>query len=295
MACTGGAASCVDGCPDDPLKMAPGTCGCGEPDTDTDADGTPDCKDECPTVKGKIKKGCGCDVTTADETTCQALLTGLVHRYAFTGSGTAIKDSKGAADGVAVNVALSNTGSLEFTTGDQYADLPNGIVSKLTNVTLEAWVTWQGGNNWQRVFDLGEDSTGTENSRSTGRSYIFVSPHGDGNFVRAVYRKPGAPEVVIDAAPSLASGAAAQVALVLDDDHDLMTLYVNGASVGSAPFVDHLSYVNDINNWLGRSQFMTDPAFAGSIQEFRMYAVALSAAQLAFSYSKGADAAYFTP
>jgi hypothetical protein len=29
-----------DGCPSDPLKIAPGQCGCGVPDTDTDGDGT---------------------------------------------------------------------------------------------------------------------------------------------------------------------------------------------------------------------------------------------------------------
>ncbi|HET8933481.1 MAG TPA: hypothetical protein VFN67_08585 [Polyangiales bacterium] len=37
-----------DLCPDDPDKLAPGSCGCGSPDTDSDADGTLDCNDVCP-------------------------------------------------------------------------------------------------------------------------------------------------------------------------------------------------------------------------------------------------------
>ena len=37
-----------DGCPDDPDKIAPGTCGCGQPDTDSDGDGAADCVDNCP-------------------------------------------------------------------------------------------------------------------------------------------------------------------------------------------------------------------------------------------------------
>ena len=295
-ACTGGAASCVDTCPDDPAKSAPGVCGCGKADTDGDGDGTPDCMDECPANKAKTKTGCGgCATSAADEVSCQAVLSGLAHRYAFTGTGSTIKDSKGTADAAAINMSLGDTGNLEFSMGDQYADLPNGIVSKLTNVSLEAWVTWQGGAVWQRIFDFGEDSTGVENNRGTGGSYIFLSPRGDANFLRAVYRKPATPEVVIDAMPSLISGDPTQLVLVLDDDHDLMSLYVNGAPVGSAVFVDHLSDVNDVNNWLGRSQFATDPPFVGNMQEFRVYSVALSADQVAYSFSKGADAAYLTP
>jgi len=37
-----------DGCPNDPLKIAPGICGCGVPDMDSDGDGVPDCHDNCP-------------------------------------------------------------------------------------------------------------------------------------------------------------------------------------------------------------------------------------------------------
>ena len=39
---------CVDLCPQDQNKRAPGACGCGVADTDSDADGTLDCVDACP-------------------------------------------------------------------------------------------------------------------------------------------------------------------------------------------------------------------------------------------------------
>ncbi len=249
--------------------------------------------DACPNNPLKTAAGaCGCDTTADEETACQALIAGLAHRYSFAGTGSTIEDLKGTADAAAINLTLSNTGNLEFTTGDQYADLPNALLSTLSNATLEAFVTWQGGNDWQRICDFGEDTSGVENNRSSGRSYVFLSPHGNGNFVRAVYRKPDTPELILDSTPSLTIGDPAQVALVIDDDHDTMTLYVNGVQGATAAFTDHLSNVHDINNWLGRSQFASDPPYVGNMQEFRIYSVALSAAQIAYSKSKGPDAAY---
>jgi hypothetical protein len=53
--------SASDSCPSDPQKTAPGVCGCGTPDSDSDRDGTPDCKDECPSDPKKTQKSaCGC-------------------------------------------------------------------------------------------------------------------------------------------------------------------------------------------------------------------------------------------
>ncbi len=58
-----GALDCFDGCPADPLKTAPGVCGCGTPDTDSDSDGTPNCNDGCPNDASKVAPGtCGCGV-----------------------------------------------------------------------------------------------------------------------------------------------------------------------------------------------------------------------------------------
>ncbi|MBE2209120.1 MAG: hypothetical protein IAE84_16125, partial [Saprospiraceae bacterium] len=58
---------CNDGCPNDPLKTTPGACGCGVADTDTDGDNTPDCNDGCPNDPLKTAPGaCGCGVADTD-------------------------------------------------------------------------------------------------------------------------------------------------------------------------------------------------------------------------------------
>jgi hypothetical protein len=58
-----GTPDCTDGCDFDATKIAPGLCGCGTPDTDSDMDGTPDCTDGCDFDATKTGPGvCGCGV-----------------------------------------------------------------------------------------------------------------------------------------------------------------------------------------------------------------------------------------
>ena len=74
------AGDACDGCVSDPAKQDPGICGCGFPDTDTDGDGTADCRDTdddgdavddgsdgCPRDPLKTQPGaCGCNSSDTD-------------------------------------------------------------------------------------------------------------------------------------------------------------------------------------------------------------------------------------
>jgi len=56
-----------DLCPNDPAKSAPGICGCGVADLDSDGDGTYNCQDGCVSDPGKTAAGvCGCGVADSD-------------------------------------------------------------------------------------------------------------------------------------------------------------------------------------------------------------------------------------
>ena len=62
-----GVGDACDTCSLDPDKIEPGTCGCGNVDTDTDGDGTADCNDTCSLDPAKIEPGaCGCGVVDTD-------------------------------------------------------------------------------------------------------------------------------------------------------------------------------------------------------------------------------------
>jgi hypothetical protein len=54
-----------------------------------------------------------------------------------------------------------------------------------------------------------------------------------------------------------------------------------------------LASINNVNSWLGRSNYNVDPELNGVLHEVRMYRTALSAAQIHASYLAGPDPAFF--
>jgi hypothetical protein len=299
-------AGCGDGvgahdcCPADPLKTAPGTCGCGVADTDGDGDDTPDCDDDCPADALKTEPGvCGCGRPDSDQgavASCAGLLSALRHRYRFEGSGNTVVDSQGDQDGTVMNTSLAGTGKLDLAggTSDQYVELPNGLVSALTDATFEVWLSWSGGAGWQRIFDFG-DNNAAEGSQGTGTSYLFLTPMiaGGSSNLRVAYSQTGSTnETRINASSALASSGVHHVAVVIDDAGNQMRLYIDGAPAGSQDLTGSLSAIADVNNWLGRSQYSNDPELGGSLHELRIYGDALSDAQVALSFAEGPDPAF---
>lgn len=266
-----------DSCPDDPLKTAPGACGCGLPDTDS-----------------------------AEGASCVGLKSALLHRYDFEGEGTVVMDRVGERHGsVQGGGALSKVagkGVVELSggTAGPYVDLPNRLVSPLTSATLEVWLTWGGGDSWQRIFDFGDSSAAAEDTPADGKTYLFVTPTTDSTSagtLRGVFSLEGGAA----AAETRVSGTAAlpqelaQVVLVVNKEAGQLELYMDGKSVGQQPFTGSLASLNDVNCWLGRSQFEADPELTGTLHDFRVYGAALSPAQVATSFAAGADPSFLGP
>ncbi|MET0411755.1 MAG: LamG-like jellyroll fold domain-containing protein, partial [Polyangiaceae bacterium] len=79
------------------------------------------------------------------------------------------------------------------------------------------------------------------------------------------------------------------VAAVIDAPSERILLYQDGELVGSREFTRSLSQVDDVNVWLGRSQFTRDPYLAARLLEFRIYGAPLDAAALRASFRAGSD------
>jgi hypothetical protein len=69
-----------------------------------------------------------------------------------------------------------------------------------------------------------------------------------------------------------------------------MGVYTNGVLAVSTNKLTSLQSVATNRFYLGRSLFPTDPPLKGSIDEFRVYNAALSAAQISENFKNGPDA-----
>ena len=156
--------------------------------------------------------------------------------------------------------------AMNFDGANNFVQLPT-VIGHSTDFTFAAWVNWNGGANWQRIFDFGSGQS----------QYLFLSPSSGGGTLRFATRNSGAEQIVETAA--LTPGQWTHVALTLGGTTG--TLYVNGVAVATnaAITIDPIA-LNTSFNYLGKSQF-ADPLFNGALDDVLITDYALTAAQIA--------------
>ena len=206
----------------------------------------------------------------------------LAHRYSFSeAGGSNLADSVG---GPAWTGTLPAGGTLSggqlalVAASQQHARLPAGIVSTLSNFTIETWVRLNSTTNWSRIFDFGNNST----------TNMFLTPqNGSSTRLRFGITRTGAGgEQQITGTSALSAGVWHHVAVTLNGNTGI--LYLNGIAVGTnaAMTLKPMSLGSTANNYLGKSQY-SDPYLNGLLDEFRIYSVALSASEIAATYALG--------
>jgi autotransporter-associated beta strand protein len=240
----------------------------------------------------------------------------MTHRYSF--NDDTANDSVGAANGVFVNptgsgiisggqVFFGNTGTSNDVTLNNYVDLPNNIANT-PNFTIEGWASWGGGNDWQRIFDFGTNTKGEELpgdgvTTYDGTSYYMVTPRtandpGNGrlqNYNGEINQNGSAFVNARDSAGQPfkfgENDGEHAFALSYDKAAQTLSLYYDGSLAAQTKNVNKdITAINQLNMWLGRSNWQGDPFFNGSINEFRIYDNALSSTQLAYDKAFGPDA-----
>ena len=196
------------------------------------------------------------------------------------GQGTIAYDSSGNGnDGTIYGepqwIAGRIDGALEFDGVNDYVDLPiSSIIGSLTNSTFTIWANFSNtGGAWQRIWDFG----------SGEQINMFLTPRiGTGDPMRfAITITSWADEDQTTAPATLASGWH-NVAVVIDIDNNAHRLYLDGELVAENTDAGYSPSTlgETTQNWLGRSQYVADAYFNGSLEDFRIYNHAMSAYEI---------------
>jgi len=209
----------------------------------------------------------------------------LLHRYSFDAdTSDLVADADGWLGG---NAQIAN-GAASLDGSDAFVDLPNDLVSSLTNVTFEIWATWNGGTPYQSLISFGSNSNG-EDLQGQATKVLSLTPHNGSGLALTIFTNTSAQRSLL--APALSPGVVHQIVWTHDAASSVSKLYVDGhVAASSSNLLLTLKDLGDNdNNWLGRSQYPQDQDFDGSIAEFRIYDGVLSEETIAANYRLGPD------
>ncbi len=185
--------------------------------------------------------------------------------------------------------ALLLEGSPADALDPQYVELPANLLSGLAETSIIAWVRWDGGEHWQRVFDFGADPA----------HGFYVTPQApdapgapdagaaqDIGLVVVRPLEPMAPQVHLQVRPLLHVAEWTHVAVTWT--RDALIVYVDGQKAASTPAGPYApnpemgpSSLGELPEaYIGRSLSPADPYFGGAIDDFRVYDRALTQAEV---------------
>ncbi len=219
------------------------------------------------TVRATVSGGAFADATIS-------IVAPIAWYQADASSGDVLSDSSGnGANGNLTGAAAFAAGvsgnGLSLSGGN--ATLPVGLVSALSDFTISAWVQPTSLANWGRIFDFGSGTTTnmflTDDAGDTNALRFAITVTGGGSGEQRLDGPPLTPNTWTHIAVTLAGTTA--------------TLYINGLAVATNKSMTlHPSSLGaTTQNYLGKSQY-NDPAYQGSIDDFRIYGTSLSAQQI---------------
>jgi autotransporter-associated beta strand protein len=227
------------------------------------------------------------------------------------GAPAAVRGNGATYTGSALRLPGGTTGNVAMSSMAAYIDLPNSILSSQTNITIEIWATPLSAQNWARIMDFGRcteagdglgapgeftgipsDPAPGTTSQSDGLTLTacigtditqqrFESPH-NGLVVTDNSGLATTPGVQHCYAITFTDGAGS-----FGSSGGRWQWYRDGDPVGFLDVSNHLSAIQDVNDWLGRSEWSADSLANNDYSEVRISNVAMSRGQVAANYSLG--------
>ncbi|MGA2441010.1 MAG: PEP-CTERM sorting domain-containing protein [Tepidisphaeraceae bacterium] len=242
----------------------------------------------------------------------------LIHRYSFT---TDASDSVGAANGTLMNSATVAGGQLQLnnpnfsgpSTAGGYLGLSPSILPSSGSATIEQWFTFTGSGFFTEAYSFSNNANDTNipgqfngqylmgtisapqnnggNGNNTGGSHIAQSLAGYGGGETDAFEST--PGVGAGGGGYLDDGETFMMATVIDGSAGTLSYYLFDQSQGGVGGLQStitaipLGSYSFTNAYLGRSAFAGDNSTSGSVDEFRIYDNAQSAAAIAADYAAG--------
>jgi hypothetical protein len=200
---------------------------------------------------------------------------GLILRYAFEDSGTAVADISGRdKDGVASDTTVwtadGRLGRGLALGGTQSVALPSGVLAGVDDFTIATWVKVNINNDWARIYDFGNDA-GDRFMYLTISGYEIGTTIMDGIHASSFGGSP-ANENVFGTRTLLPTSVWKHLALTGSGGD--RRLYIDGFPAGGimgGPNVPPREMEPTApKSWLGKSRFV-DPGLNGTLDDFRVY------------------------
>ena len=205
----------------------------------------------------------------------------FVFYYAFNQtSGTIVSDSSvngynGTLIGNATFVPGLSGNAVKLNGINSYVQInATNILQNVNDFTVATWVYLNSLVTWHRIFDFGFGTA----------QYVMFTPCGvNGCDAQFLIKQPNGTTYTVSAPSSLPTGQWVHVAVTLAGNWG--TIYVNGTAFawGTIPITPAQIYNSTLTagNYIGHSQYSGDPYLNGTVDDFRFYQGALSAAQIA--------------
>ena len=244
--------------------------------------------------------------------------TGTIYLDAVGGMSMILKGNGATQTGSRIELPGSTTNGEPEATISAYLDLPNGIVSSKTDMTVEMWAAPLGARSWAPYFDFGRwntpgDGLGapgewTGNSAAnpgaavSGDAWaVMMSRNSNTNQQRNAVTLDGT-RLELDTNLATTLGQTYHLVVTMTDGAGSfgasgmqMEVYRDGVSTGTLDLPHRLNVIEDVNNWLGRLQWNSLDTANVAYDEVRIYDHALSATEVSDSLAAGPDVVFAPP
>jgi uncharacterized repeat protein (TIGR03806 family) len=210
--------------------------------------------------------------------------------------------------GSALTITGATTGNQTAANISGYVDLPNGMFSSKTNLTIEIWAAPMEFKANVRLFDFGRSTAGSGGG-AIGEIVDTITAPGLVAAFDAVYVNfclnslnnqrmkawnEGVQMTQMDTVLSTTAGTFYHYVFIFEDGVGTygavggrMSWYRNGSLQAASDVNFRLSDISDVNNWLGRSNFTNDSLSHATYDELRVYNHALTQAEISANYTAG--------